>query len=175
MVVDLLEIAPENLEVALLNPVGAVVGDRVRGLVGPDVGIIKIHGPDNGRLGRDAIRGRTQAQDLDRYGVPVGVQFGHRFPQAPLIVGPATSLVLVGGARSPHVVTANVPGDDLRASYRLAKGGVVAKGVEKLRTGPAVTPQVGEPYRGARVGLGVGLVAGHVATKSTETRSQRVA
>src|SRR5215217_2894636 len=61
VVVDLVDVALENLEV--VQP--AVVLPGVRGYVSSDIRIVDVHGT------HDGVAGRTQRENLRRYGVPV--------------------------------------------------------------------------------------------------------
>src|SRR5829696_3914428 len=131
VIVDLLDIALENLEV--VQPVALPgVGDYV----GPDVGVVDIHCSHYG------LTGRTQLENLRRNGVPVGLEFRRGSLEAVLVLGPTAGPFLVRVAGCPEVVPADIPGDDLRLAGGTAERRIVAEGREQLRTGPSVLAEV---------------------------------
>src|SRR5215208_4476844 len=127
VIVDLVDIALENLEV--VHP--AVVLRGVGDFVGPDVGVVDIH------CSYDGVAGRTQLENLRRDGVPVSLEFRHASPEAVLVVGPTAGPFLVRVAGCPEVFPADIPGDDLRLAGGAPERRIVAEGREQLRTGPS--------------------------------------
>ena len=158
MIVDLVDIALENIEV--VHP--AVVLPGVGDFVGPDVGVLDIH------CSHDGVSGRTQLENLRRDGVPVGLEFRHASPEAVLVVGPTAGPFLVRVAACPEVVPTDIPGDDLRLAGGVPEPRIVAEGRERLETSPFVLAEVCACDRYPSVGLNVGFVAGHVALEGTE-------